>query len=87
MFKRLSLFFIFLLLLSTLVESFHYHDDGEDHPECSICVATHQQSDEGYTAPACLLPCSVAETVHVRPVTAVVGKCCFSPANNRAPPA
>jgi hypothetical protein len=87
MHKRLSLFLVILLLLSTLVEAFHYHDDGDDHPECSICAATHQQSDTGFTPPVCEIQRHVTETVYVQPVLAVASKTIFTPANNRAPPA
>ncbi len=85
--KRLSLLFITLLLLSSLVEAFHYHDDGADHPECSICVATHQQADSGYTSPTCAIQRQLAETTYPEPVLAAVTKTFFTPANNRAPPA
>jgi hypothetical protein len=87
MYKRASLIFLILLLLTTLVESLHYHDDGADHPECSICVATHQQADTGYTAPVYEILNQSAETLYPRPVLPVVANTLFSSFNNRAPPA
>ncbi len=87
MFKRLSLFFVSLLLLFTLVEAFHHHDDGADHPDCSICVATHQQAETGYTPPALEIHRNFTETAYLRPVSAVIPHTFFTPANNRAPPA
>ena len=87
MHKRLSLIFITLLLLSTLVEAFHYHDDGADHPECSICAATHHQADTAYTAPVYEFLRHFVETPYPRPVLPVITKTFFTPCNNRAPPA
>ncbi|MBI1920594.1 MAG: DUF2946 domain-containing protein [Geobacter sp.] len=86
--KRLSLLFVIIFLLSTLVESLHFHDDGNDHSDCPVCVAAHnQQSDSACTPPALHVPLEVAETPYSRPIPAVVTKLFFTPANNRAPPA
>jgi hypothetical protein len=85
--KRLATFFICFLLLSTLVTAFHHHDDGADHPDCSICVANHQQSDSGHTSPSAEILRQLAETDYARPVLAVATQTFFTPANNRAPPA
>lgn len=85
--KRLSTFFICLLLLSALASAFHHHDDGADHPECSICLAGHQQSDAGYPAPGWVIQSQPVEIIHARPVSASPAKTFRTPANNRAPPA
>ena len=85
--KRLSLIFIALLLLSVLTESAHFHDDGADHPECSICAATHQQADTGFTAPVYEIISHSAKTPYPLPVLPAITKAFFSPCNNRAPPA
>lgn len=87
MFKRLAIFLVCLLLFSFLVEAFHFHDNGDDHADCPVCVAHHQQSDSAYTPPPFEIQRDVAETVYSRPVPAVVSKVFFTPANNRAPPA
>jgi len=87
MFKRLSSFFICLLIFSSLAVAFHHHDDGADHPDCSICVAVHHQADTGYVAPVIDIQRLVAQTIHVQPALAVVAKLFHSPANGRAPPA
>ena len=87
MLRRLSFYFICLLLLSTLVTAFHHHDDGDDHSDCPVCVATHQQSDTGYTSPALEIHRNFTETAYLRPVAAVIPQPVFVPANNRAPPA
>ena len=86
--NRLPLLVICLLLLSTLVTAFHHHDDGADHPDCSICVATHQQADTGHTAPVYQTPRLSAETASpVCPVLPLVSKPVCSSVNDRAPPA
>ena len=87
MLKRLSLFFAILLLLSTLVEASHYHDDGEDHPQCSICAAIHQQAATGFTAHVHEVLREYVDAPYLRPVPAVVAKTFFTPFNSRAPPA
>jgi hypothetical protein len=85
--KRLTLLLISLLLLTALGEAFHFHADGVDHPECSICAAAHQQADAGFTpAPAVIRrPCT--DTAYVRPVLTAAAKTFHNPANDRAPPA
>jgi hypothetical protein len=42
--KRLTLIFLFLFALSTLVEVCHHHDDGENHDDCPICIAAYHHS-------------------------------------------
>jgi hypothetical protein len=85
--KRLATFFICFLLLSSLVEAFHFHNDGAEHSDCSICVANHQQSDSGHISPSTEIQLQLQETVYARPVPAVAAQTFFTPANNRAPPA
>ena len=86
--NRLPLLLICLLLLSTLATAFHHHDDGADHPECSICVAAHQQADTGYTAPVYQIPrLSEVPPPPPCPVLPYVAKPFLSPLNDRAPPA
>jgi hypothetical protein len=87
MLKRFATFFLCLLLLSTLVEAFHFHDDGADHPDCSICVANHQRSDSGHVSPPAVIQIQLVETAYARPVPTGAAQTFFTPANNRAPPA
>jgi len=87
MLKRLSLFFVCILLLANLAEAFHHHDDGSDHPDCSICATAHHQAATGYVAPVFDVQRLVAKTIHVQPALAFVAKLFHSPANDRAPPA
>jgi hypothetical protein len=84
--KRISLFLSILLLFSTLVVSFHYHADGADHPDCSICLAHNQQADSSYILPFPEIQREFTETLLPQPVPAIIAKSCFTPANNRAPP-
>lgn len=87
MLKRLSLFFTILLLLSALVEAYHYHDDGEDHPQCSICAAIHQQAATGFAVQFHEVLREYVDAPYPRPVLAIVAKTFFTPFNSRAPPA
>lgn len=87
MVRRLSLFFTIVLLLSHLVEAFHYHDDGADHPDCSICATINQQADSAYNLPVYqILPQAVKTPYPQQPVLPTVAKSIYSPFNNRAPP-
>jgi len=88
MFKRLSILFIAVLFLSVLTQAFHFHSDGADHPECPVCVASHQQSDSGrIPVHSCEIQRAFTETVYAQPVSTLAGKTFFTPANSRAPPA
>jgi hypothetical protein len=86
MHKRISLFLTILLLLSTMAVSFHYHADGADHSDCSICLAHHQQADSNYIFSSPEILREFTETLFERTSPAVIAKSCFTPANSRAPP-
>ena len=86
MVKRLSLILTILLMLSIMVEAFHCHDDGAEHPECAICLASIQQADTGHTAPVNEIGIKSAEILYPRPVLAIVTTFYISPLKNRAPP-
>jgi hypothetical protein len=86
MLKRLSLLLTILLLLASLVEAFHYHDDGADHPQCSICAAHHQKAEFGLTGVLYHVVRDFVETPYLRPVPSLVTKVFFAPFNSRAPP-
>ena len=87
MIKCLSHLIVILLLCTAVVESFHYHDDGANHSDCSICVASHLTSDTVLTSPVVAALQDVTLTVYLLPAVTVVTKIAYSPANNRAPPA
>jgi hypothetical protein len=85
--KGLSFIFVCLLLLSFLGEAFHHHDDCADHPDCSICVATHHKSDTGLTFAPSEMQRELTETPYPRPILAAAAKIFFNTALARAPPA
>jgi len=87
MIKRLSILIVILLLCTAVVESFHYHDDGANHSDCSICVASHLNSDTVLTSPVVAALQDVTLTVYLHPTVTVVTNTFFAPANSRAPPA
>lgn len=86
MLKRLSLLLTILFLLASLVEAFHYHDDGADHPQCPICAALHQKSESARVSADYQVARDYLETPHPRPVPARVTTTSFSPLQSRAPP-
>ena len=85
--KGLSFIFVCLMLLSFLGEAFHHHDDGANHPECSICVATHQKSDTDLTFSPLEIYRELTEPITIRPFLPVASKTLYSPSLGRAPPA
>jgi hypothetical protein len=86
MIKRLSLLILILLFCTAVVESFHYHTDGADHSDCSICIASHFVSDTVLCSPTITGLRDITRTIYLLPTVTVVTKLSFSPANSRAPP-
>lgn len=87
MLKRLSFIFVCLLLLSFLGAAFHHHDDGDEHPDCSICMANQHKADTGFTfAPSEILR-GLTETIYLSPALTGLPKTLFIPALGRSPPA
>ena len=88
MLKRFSFIFVLLLLLSFLGEAFHHHDDGDDHPDCSICMAVvHHKADTGSSFAPSEIQRELTETIYQSPVLAGLPKTFFIPALGRSPPA
>jgi hypothetical protein len=88
MLKRLSFIFVCLLLLSFLGEAFHHHDDGDDHSDCSICMAVvHHKADTGLTFAPPEIQRDLTETIYLSPALAGLPKTFFIPALGRSPPA
>jgi hypothetical protein len=85
--KGLSFIIICLMLLSFLGEAFHHHNDGADHPECSICVAAHQKSDAAFATAPFSAPKDLSETAYNPSIINILSKTLFSPSLGRAPPA
>ena len=87
MYKRLSLIFVCLLLLSTLVTALHHHDDAGDHHDCPVCVVgLHQPAS---TAGPFVF--TIIQTFHLNtyltPAITAPATSLYATANNRAPPA
>jgi hypothetical protein len=88
MLKRFSFIFVCLLLLSFLGEAFHHHDDGDEHPDCSICMAVvHHKADTGLTFAPPEIQRELTEIVYQSPVQAGLPKIFVIPALGRSPPA
>jgi hypothetical protein len=85
--KRLTAFFIPLLLVSTFVAVFHFHADVADHHECPICVVSHHQPATGQSAATYeVVPCFIESTIVVTSQH-FTDDLFFTSHNNRAPPA
>ena len=88
MIRRLSLFFVCLLLLATLAEAFHHHRDGATHADCPVCLAIHHQSHSGHFPLAVFdVQRIVSNTLYLQPHFSPDSQTLLPPANNRAPPA
>ncbi len=88
MLKRFSLVLICLLLFSFVAEAFHHHDDGEDHPDCAVCMAVvHHKADTSLSFLPPEIRIDLTGVIPVTPHYIFISKTPFTPANNRAPPA
>ena len=85
--RFVSLILALLLFSATLVESLHHHDDGVDHPDCSVCVAAlHHGADSALPSPLLLPLPEVSPTVFPEVILhAAAVRACYAP-GNRAPP-
>ncbi len=87
MLRRLSFLFAFILLLSFLGEAFHRHDDGADHPDCSVCMAAvHHNADGGLSFVPLEIPGELTGTLHCPPIITIICESLFTPSRSRAPP-
>jgi hypothetical protein len=39
--KKIYYFFAIVFLFASLAMTFHHHDDGSQHDECSLCIAAN----------------------------------------------
>lgn len=85
--RALSFLLIMLLLATGVIESLHHHADGADHADCSICAGAHHQSDAVSVPTVAAQPVAVSRTPFSLSNLLVPAGKCYSPANNRAPPA
>jgi len=87
MLKRLSLFFVCLLLFSFVAEAFHHHDDGEEHDDCPVCMAVvHNKADTGFTFAPPEIQRELTETIYVSPALATLPDTFFILELGRSPP-
>ena len=85
--KRFTVFFIPLVLISTLVAVSHYHADTTDHHECPICVVNHHQPAADPSVFALEGNPFFIETTFVSTTQDFTAYLFSFPRNNRAPPA
>ena len=86
MLKRLSLFSVFLLLLSTLVTAFHHHDDGADHDDCPVCSASLHHSPADFATSVPVIHREFAKIEFFTPTPPAIVTAVSTPSNSRAPP-
>lgn len=86
--RFVALILSLLLFTASLVESFHHHDDGQDHGDCPICVAAlHHSADTLLPSPILLPLPEVSPTLFPAFILATVTtRACYAP-GDRAPPA
>ncbi|MGO9533217.1 MAG: hypothetical protein ACLP3B_18840, partial [Syntrophobacteraceae bacterium] len=85
--KKLGLIFLVCFSISILGCSFHHHDDGESHDDCSICFCVAHHSNLGFQDFPQISP-PVSDIFFSVLENAVYVSCpCCSPYSNRAPPA
>ena len=85
--RFVALLLSFMLFSATVVESFHHHDDVDDHADCPICVAAlHHCADTALPSPILLSPPDVSPTFFPRFIPGTVAiRTCYAP-GDRAPP-
>ena len=85
--RFLALLLSFMLFSATVVESFHHHDDADDHADCPICVAAlHHSANTALPSPILLSLPEVSPTVFPQFILETVTiSACYAP-GDRAPP-
>ncbi len=87
MFRRLSTLVLLFLLLSFVGEAFHHHGDGQDHPDCSVCVAAvHHKADTGLSYGPPKIQLEYVSTLLTPSIVTFICKSIYTPALGRAPP-
>jgi len=85
--RLVALILSLLLFTATLVESFHHHDDGQDHDDCPICVAAlHHSAVTTLPSPELLVLPDISPTLFPAFILeTATTQACYAP-GNRAPP-
>ena len=61
--RKLSPVLVILLLVGFFVIAFHHHDDGDDHPDCPICIAAHVAHSTGINTVAFYISYDISELI------------------------
>ncbi len=86
-YKRIIVFLLPLLLVSTLVSVLHRHENTADYHDCPICLVSHHQQATGMTTVAFDGVPFITETRYSAPVLEITEQIFVSLLTNRAPPA
>jgi len=85
--KRLTVFLILALLLSTFAAVLHHHDTAADDHDCSICLVRHHQHATGQKTVAFDGVPNFTKTIYSAPALFIAEKIFVSSLKDRAPPA
>ena len=86
MIKKYKLLLIGLIVIGTLLGSFHYHDDVHVSEDCQICIVQHLLSSADIPEVFSLALVSVFFYKFVSPRTIHISTACFYSYPSRAPP-
>jgi hypothetical protein len=88
MLRRFSVLFLMLLILSFVGEAFHHHKDGDEHPDCAVCMAVvHHKSDAGLTYVPPQITLNLSGIIDNPVIVSFICKSIYTPSLGRAPPA
>ena len=86
MIKKYKLFLIGLIVLGTLLGSFHYHDAAHVSEDCQICIVQHLFSSADIPEVFTLALVSFFFYQFIAPRTVHVSTACYCSYPSRAPP-
>ncbi len=85
--RFVALILSILLFSATLVEGFHHHDDGRDHDDCPVCVASlHHSADTALPSPILLSLPQISPTLFPEFILETVTLPASYAPGDRAPP-
>ena len=76
-----------LMLAAVLFSSIHYHNDEQDHPECSICAVAHHSPAVSIFVPPYTPPTPVIHQIELTPYTKSFASTTSLTHHSRGPPA
>jgi hypothetical protein len=83
--RKLSPVLVILLFVSFFVIAFHHHDDGDDHPDCPICIAAHVAHSTGINTVSLTISYAISELILPEKIELFSSQF-ISPLYGRAPP-